>query len=644
MSGGRIHLTQGSAADPAKLAEVSLGLPWYPGPVLSLLPTSVPIPVPGAWLRIDPQSRDPTLAGPLGARVYDPLWLVGRQGQMLEQQAIDGGTPIDLVYEVASAPLTDFQGANSTSAEPFDATQPLECLIEREPVSLGLRGSAQMGLQFERFLREEFAQTGHDPSGVLAGFRSSASYGITATVPPDDLGDPSAVAFRAGVAGRITDGEAVYQATQTATPGGSLPSSTLPTAAIGAGGAVRTELTAALARFVRYRSSVYSEPKGAPSWVGPRLRYGCTVISNAVDSSSRPDVLAMHSSDYPGGTADWHTFDLGAAAGAVPQSAPAGLRTEQRRYLPHPIVFPGMPTSRFWEFEDGQTDWGSLTTEPVDVPKMLIAECSLLYGNDWLAVPVRLTCGTRGRINTVVVTDCFGQRVIVKPTADSVAPLTPPSPPWTAYTLSDALNSPDELVIPSASSEVLDGLPLETVEIVKDNAALIGWGIERTLPGALDRGVDAHSRYFRPQTAGPTVPSGATPSPAPLAPPTAPILYRLGTQVPDFWVPLLFENPAGSSVPYYRRGTVPGVSLRLGLLLQPQPVQSPAGPFTVEGHALPEIGVRLDRYLRWARGLNGSRSLWMARRARPGHGPGSSGLAFDLVLPSQGNATARPSP
>lgn len=626
------------------LSALSAGIASFLGWLSSPSNTAQLPPGATAWVRIEPQSRDASLAVPLAAPALDPLWLLGRQRQMGEFLGVDGGTPVDVVYQLRSASLTDFRGAGSSGAEALDGTRPLECLVEREPVELGLRGSAQMGLQFESFLRTEFGKTGADPSALITAFRTGQDYGISAD-PADDAGDPAAISFRAVVARRLTDGEKLFRALEESN---SPPN--LPPAAFAADGSLLPPVRQALTDFLAYRSSIYQQPSGGSAWVANRLRYEFAVASNAVDSENYPDVLAMESSGYPGGRVDWYAFDVGVGTGPTVAPAPAPLRVEHRRYLPHPIVYPGMPRPRFWEFEDAQTDWGSLTTEPVDIPKMLIAEASLLYGNDWLAVPVRLPCSSRGRVTLAVVTDCFGQRTLIRPTSECGPASTPAPPAWTAYTLGDAEGDPDDLVVPPAAGPIVSGSPVESVEIVKDNGALVGWAVERVLPGSLDNGVDAHSRYFRapssPSTdssgqgttgTSPATGTGASSSAGSAgagSPPT--IQYQFATTVPDFWVPLIYQDAGGSTIPYFQRGVIPGVTLRLGRLLQPEPVQSPPGPFVVEAHALPEIGVRIDRLFRWVRGLNGSTSLWMARRVLPGHGPGASGLAFDQILPTSG--------
>ena len=46
---------------------------------------------------------------------------------------------------------------------------------------------------------------------------------------------------------------------------------------------------------------------------------------------------------------------------------------------------------------------------------------------------------------------------------------------------------------------------------------------------------------------------------------------------------------------------------------------------------VPRAGVRITRAYQYARWIDGSTHLWIARRKQPGRGEGSSGLRFDIV-------------
>lgn len=60
-------------------------------------------------------------------------------------------------------------------------------------------------------------------------------------------------------------------------------------------------------------------------------------------------------------------------------------------------------------------------------------------------------------------------------------------------------------------------------------------------------------------------------------------------------------------------------------------VLTPGELFVVRDQAVARAGVRVDRYIRRARWIDGSTYCWMARKTRSGKGQGSSGLAFDVL-------------
>ena len=75
-----------------------------------------------------------------------------------------------------------------------------------------------------------------------------------------------------------------------------------------------------------------------------------------------------------------------------------------------------MPASRLWEFEDARVDFGGVEAEPEDLGRMLLAEFALVYGADWLMVPLEVPAGARTHL-ALDVRDTFGRTVSVPPTS-----------------------------------------------------------------------------------------------------------------------------------------------------------------------------------------------------------------------------------
>src|SRR5262249_26504982 len=114
---------------------------------------------------------------------------------------------------------------------------------------------------------------------------------------------------------------------------------------------------------------------------------------------------------------------------------------------------------------------------------------------------------------------------------------------------------------------------------------------------------------------------------APPAPAAGPLAYRLGTAVPDAWVPLLPSGPIGGA--RFLVGTFPSADGGPGALTARRELLTRTAG--IPEQELPRDGAELVRLYRYARWSDGSTLLWLAHRKRPGRGEGSSGLRFDLV-------------
>jgi hypothetical protein len=119
------------------------------------------------WSRLEPRTRDKSLAPGLDARVHDPLWLLGRQWQFGELNA-DGDLGSVVIANVTAqvAPLARYRpgpadaGASAASqpqpqSQPFDVdAAPLEAIVEAEDIRTApsVRERVRAGQHFERLL------------------------------------------------------------------------------------------------------------------------------------------------------------------------------------------------------------------------------------------------------------------------------------------------------------------------------------------------------------------------------------------------------------------------------------------------------------------------------------------------------------
>ena len=86
--------------------------------------------------------------------------------------------------------------------------------------------------------------------------------------------------------------------------------------------------------------------------------------------------------------------------------------------MPAPLTFRGMPAPRFWELEDALIDYGLTPVGPTDLAHLMMIEYANSYGNDWFVVPLTLPIGSLTRVDSLVVTDSFGVRSLLRPIGD----------------------------------------------------------------------------------------------------------------------------------------------------------------------------------------------------------------------------------
>jgi hypothetical protein len=580
--------------------------------VPSLLAEAVAIRTPSitTWTRIEPKPREATFARALQAQVRDPVWMLARQWQVGEFMGEDAGSPVQATLGVANRSLTSYRpGGDPAATIALDSTLPLEVHVEREPVVLKLRAAVQLGLWFERKLRAVGVV-----QATIDTFRTT--YPIPPVTADDAVYDGTdGVLFRMVATGRVVDGISVFLAASGA-PG--VPP--LPSVAIS-----DPSVAGAVAALVTYRTNLYSEPHNDRAWQPQELKY-----EFAVGSPLPGDDLALVADGFGGGHLDWYDFELGTNSNGASGIPPVTTSLASYSFLPQHVTFRGMPDPRWWTFESGVTDFGSLDTEPVDLAKLLVIEFALTYGNDWFIVPVPTDIGSLSAVTTLVVTDTFGQRTLIRSAEQTQ--VNPGESPWSMFKISGAeARSPFIAIMPTLG--VTDeGATLETVHFLRDDIAAMAWGVEHELHGTLDAPVDAYQAYLA------RVAKNPVPKPTPQAG-DPPIFYTLESVVPDNWIPLVPVQTAQGQL-VFRRGILerPEGSTFVGNVAHAS-VLEPGVPFYLTDRIITRIGTVANVAFRRSRGVDGSTYLWQARSSQPGSGPGWSGLRFDFLQRFDGTAT-----
>jgi hypothetical protein len=566
----------------------------------------------------------------LQARIYDPLWMLTRQWQFGEFQGEDNGSPVLASWRGESAPLTRYHSGavvphTTVEASRYDSRRiPLETLVEREAVRPALNRShlpeklslaAEAGQHFLRLLDSQPLSTESRNLYRAAFLREYSFQALTSA--QRELLDGDSIAFFDLMAGRVPDGRRLY-AGLGSTPGGEIVIS--PALNIAETDTAEVEKAARL--WMRWFENLFSEPEMPnSSWSSERMEYSFSVGTSFSDGER-----VFTAQEYFEGHLDWYSFDanpevkLGAAADRAFQKV-------ARTAIPAPASFHGMPARRFWEFEDAQVNFGSLDAGPTDMLRLLLVEFALAYGNDWFVIPVELEIGCAYRTNSLIVTDSFGVQTALKSSAELAEPFSS----WRMFRHSTWRGSgPDRpaanmFFLPPSLVKSVESRPIEEVLFLRDEMANMAWAVERLVESPADRPLnrfEANSNRKRKLEPVPTPGSAAAPEK---------LSYRLTTEVPDYWIPLL--------------PVLTGNDLRLkrGAVLKTNGAQEtvqPLGRILEASHELslfeeevPREGILVARNYHFARWIDGSSHLWVGRRKGVGYGEGSSGQRYDVVEP-----------
>lgn len=565
------------------------------------------------WKRLEAGAVDPNIDEGVAAEVGDALWFLARQWQVGEFRGEDAASPTVLEAEVQTFPVTKFWTADANGQrrtvgrEQFGV--PLETLAEQEPIATG-PAAVRLRLESGAALLRRLGV-----SGVPTELLDALQQGYALSGVPDDGLDPVGHARLRLLARHSLDGARLRAAIEA---DGGDPAA-LPEL-VTLDDATRDKAAAVIAAWQRQEESLFVDG-AALAWSGRRLeyRFGVTAVTPT-------GTIELNAPEYPGGRLDWHHFDVAEVNDvAVPrpgrrQAAPPAATsvTKQLRVLPVPLQFAGQPVSRWWEIEDRDTYFGDLAGGPEDLARSVIAAYSAVAGDNWYVVPCTLDVGTLARMVSVRVRDDFGGSTTV-PAAAVVDDLAA-ARPWRWFELHgdpsvDRGEAP-LLFLPPVVSTVEQGRPLEAVEFRRDEMANMAWAIERRVESNAERAVDRE----------------AGPRPAPLAPPAdGAWRYRLATDVPDHWVPLVpVRITAARPEIVLRRGRVAASDKGASANVAKGRILEPERPFVLCEEELPSGGLRVTRAYQLARSADGGVHLWTGRRKQPSGGPmARTPLRFD---------------
>jgi hypothetical protein len=574
-----------------------------------------------SWTRLEPRSRSVGVEYGLQARIYDPLWFLARQWQMGEFLAEDAGMPVTATLRADAGRPTRCHagpiGADDVEGRPYNARTPLEAVVERE--RLTARGApfhparaVEAGLHFLRLLGAHNVGQYRDAYRAVYALRVPAHAGL----------DADGARYLRVMNGRAVDGHRLYgDFVQTIRPDNGTEG--LPDTPEVDTGDQPAIIEAAKAWLAWYEHR-FSEPEDEGAWMADRMEYAF-----AISVPMKDDEIVLAADEYFGGRLDWYHLNrrTDARLGAAGDEEPLPF---VRTVIPGPVSFRGMPDTRWWAFEDAEVDLGSMEAGTEDLGRMLLQQFAFNYSNDWFTLPVEMEFGSLLEIRSLVVTDTFGVRTLVRPYGE----VDGAAGDWQMFVHSASSaaerNSTDGspagnlLFLPPVLGASLHGRPLEEVHFLRDETANMAWAVERTIENVRGQALDRHEHYL-----------ATRPDPSELihkAPEEANLIYTLATEVPEHWIPLLpvlnveteaMELRRGKMLQY--RGEEFHEIVPKGRILEPE------SDLRLREEEVQRAGAFVDRAFQLARWVDGSSHLWMARRKRPGRGEGWSGLRYDFL-------------
>lgn len=566
--------------------------------------------------RLEPQPRRGDITVGAAAPVGDPLWMLARQWQVGEFTGHDGGSPIVARWRgVAAAPTRFVAGPippNTAIEGPrFDPDgAPLESIIERVTAPLPSTASTTAGLRLAVDTGRHFlALLG--TQATSRDYRADVRTRYALELPTEEqlaMLDPATAAFARLHAGRSVDGRRLRA---------ELAERDVPRldAAVASGDVA--EVRQAAATWLAWLATLFDDADPEAScWQPARFEYTASMAARR--STDQFGETTLTAPRYDRDTIDWYEFDVNGEVNLGTRPPESGAPVT-RTVVPAPVTAPGLPAPRFWEFEDGRLNIAEIRPATTDLAQVLLVETLSGYGNDWYVIGVDLPVGRLVESASLVVTDTFGVRTLLRPATSTT------SGRWGLFRHAMPVDDDEAegapignllYVAPRAAQPLVGGV-VEQVTLSRDEQANVGWAIEQIVESPLQVGVAL---------------SDTRPADPPGDPDAAPD-YRLAHEPPPHWIPLLPVRPGPDEQVVLARGSVLDVTggRRLVESVTALLAGGPDGALLIPEEEVPDDGLVVQRTYQAVRWTDGTLHVWAAHRTRPAGQIPSAGLRFDTL-------------
>ncbi|WP_336514562.1 hypothetical protein [Pollutibacter soli] len=569
------------------------------------------------WQKIKPSAEITDVAEALRCEIYDPLWMIGRQWQVGEFRAEDAGTAAFAAVDSISFYPDSIYGINNGSTKLKPALDvPMNTTIETVPMLFTLHIRIEAAKKWKSMLASAAKTTIWKKFLALPALQFATPSNI---YQPDNevLTSSSNENFSSWLAatgnGRMIDGFLLYEALK----------KKKASVIAGATDPKLDELGVAWTAWVEKLVGIPT-PKTLSAWDASRLEYSAEMIVTQDDNSQpyvqMPEYHGQMMSNY-----SWQEKmhdHVTSPARAI----------ERHNYIPTPVSFPGMPSPRWWAFEDTSIDFSNIKTDNTDFGMLLLAEFGLIFSNDWLLIPLTTIAGSITKIKALDITDVFGVQTSV--------PGVKQNNFWELFGNDSSHSSQmmGSLYLPVLAEHTIESLKNEDVFFFRDEMGNLVWAIEETIQDGTGESLDADdaARSLELFLSGIEGPAPDNPPPADVK---SNYRYEIANTVPPNWIPFIPIRPdPGSAEIVFRRSAMPRFSRDYGASrIRPRTQilkNKEAGNkrYDIREEEIPLSGIHVSQVIRRTRAADGTVYTWQARVKTTGRKNQQGGLQFDNMV------------
>ena len=591
------------------------------------------------WNRLEPQPRGEDIEKALRAEIRDPLWMLSRQWQLGEFQAENAGIVsfVRLTYQKYNPHKIRWNDDTTTAFSGED--QPLEVMVENSEYTPDLFTRIEIGRHWTRLLNKYLPEEGKTEK--MEAFKRSQRLHFQQLLQNTDdqkieqsdlLSDEPYLNIILALSNEsIIDGGILIDIIAD-------EQYVLSEYILG----YKDESIDTIGQqLLVWANRIYNLKIGeSKGWHTSHLEHQFELDI----PSGEGGIKKLKAEEFFGDALDWHQFDF--SKNETEYEAPSDptideIEEREEVLMPSPIRYTGMPSTRWWEMEDSTVNFGNIKANTTNPTALIFSQFALIYGNDWLMMPLPLEIGALYKINNMVITDNFGFQTQVRHIHE-----TAPDEKWGFFQLHNeelGLDNQNDtcLFLPPTLDKVQKSKPLEQVSFIRDEMANMVWAIEEIIPDHFGTGTSGSDRA----TVLSEFLSGIeTDQPSDGISSQVMPKYQIGTSVPEHWIPFIplhiKDGNLTSRRIQLRRASMPRIingmePVRIRPktpLLKKGLAATPKQAYDIFEEEVPRSGAIVSGSWKRARWINGKTFVWYARQKTNGRGEGASQLKFDQLL------------